>query len=180
MRVWKDIPGYPGYQVSDDGYLRSLPDIDYRGRFMPGFILSASISDNGYPRVAIKGKGLKVHRAVALAFIPNPDNLPQVNHKNGVKTDNRVGNLEWCTNSQNQIHRYQVLGKPGGLTGKRGAMCKNSKRVRATSVTTGAVSVYASGQEAAREMGVDGSGISQAARGLIRAYKGYHWAYIDG
>jgi hypothetical protein len=177
-RVWRDIPGFAGYQASDDGYLRSLPDIDSRGRFMPGFVLSVSFNDNGYPRTCIKGKDVKVHRLVALAFIPNPDGLPQVNHKSGVKTDNRVGNLEWCTNAENQLHKYRVLGVPGGLTGKRGAMCKNSRRVRATSVATGEVSVYDSASEAARERGIDVSGISQAARGLLRSYKGQQWVYL--
>ncbi len=178
MREWRDILKHPGYQVSDDGYLRSLPDIDERGRFMPGRVLSVSPSDNGYPRTIINGKDVKVHRLVALAFLPNPDGLPQVNHKSGVKTDNRVQNLEWCTNAQNQTHKYRVLGIPGGMTGKRGAMCKNSKRVRATCVTTGAVSVFDSGQEAARELGIDGSGVSQAARGTLRTYKGYQWVYL--
>lgn len=180
MRIWKDIPGFPGYQASDDGYLRSLPDIDERGRFMPGRVMTPSFSDNGYSRTVICGKDVKIHRMVALAFLPNPGNLPQVNHKDGVKSNSRADNLEWCTNSQNQIHKYQVLGQAGGMTGKRGAACKNSKRVRAVSVATGETLDFDSGAEAARHLGVEPSGISMAARGVVKAYRGFHWFYLNG
>lgn len=78
---------------------------------------------NGYMRVNIRSESGRhncavVHRFIALAFIPNPDNLPEVNHKNGNKQDNRVENLEWVTSRQNKLHAYRVLGKQSAAKGK--------------------------------------------------------------
>lgn len=177
-REWRDIRGYEGrYQVSDDGYVRSLPDIDPRGRFVGGVVLRAAQSEKGYLRVSIADKTFKVHRLVAEAFIPNTQGLPQINHKNGVKSDNRRGNLEWCNNSMNQTHRHRVLGQASAMTGRTGALCKNSKPVRARSVADGATYEFAGASEAARVLGVGQSGISLAARGELRSYKGYIWEY---
>lgn len=74
-----------------------------------GFYLSVRLLENG------KEKDFRVHRLVAMAFIPNPLNLPQVNHKNGIRNDNRVENLEWCDNSYNIWHSYNVLGNKSSL-----------------------------------------------------------------
>lgn len=90
--VWKDIEGYSGkYKVSNLGNVKSNL---YRAQRK---LLTKIVSYKGYLRVRLPD-GLKyVHRLVAQAFIPNPNNLPQVNHKNEDKTDNRVTNLEWCS-----------------------------------------------------------------------------------
>lgn len=83
-----------------------------------GIILKPTLTKYGYNHVSIKVNGRfvsqRVHRLIAQAFIPNPDNLPEVNHKNGIKTDNRVSNLEWVTSQQNQLHSTRVLGKGVG------------------------------------------------------------------
>lgn len=98
--VWKDIKGYEGlYQVSNLGRVKSL----HKGN--EGKIMNQTISKEGYLRVHLckdgKKKTIDVHRLVAIAFIPNPDNLPCVNHKDEVKSNNVVTNIEWCSYSYN-------------------------------------------------------------------------------
>lgn len=102
-QIWKDIEGYEGkYQVSNTGKVRSL---NYRGNTGKTKVLKQDTKDNGYKIIDLykngKRKDYLVHRLVALAFIPNPLNLPQVNHIDEDKTNNAVWNLEWCTPEYN-------------------------------------------------------------------------------
>ncbi|ELQ8980644.1 HNH endonuclease [Klebsiella pneumoniae] len=77
--------------------------------------LVGDVNNVGYRRVRSNRKRYFVHRLVAMEYIPNPNNLPQVNHKNGNKLDNRVENLEWCTASYNSNHRSNILNKVRGV-----------------------------------------------------------------
>lgn len=100
--IWKDIEGYEGlYQVSNMGRVRSLDRIDARGHRWKGRMLSSKLRKDGYREVILcrdgKRKYMFVHRLVAGAFLPNPDNFPQVNHKDENKANNAVSNLEWCS-----------------------------------------------------------------------------------
>ena len=119
--IWRDIPGYSGrYQVSNEGGFAFVQNGKRTIRKICKFV-------TGYSCVSIDGKAQLLHRLVAKTFIPNPDNRPQVNHRNGNKNDNRVDNLEWCTGSQNCLHRDRVLGVE--RTNKKKVVCVETGRV---------------------------------------------------
>ena len=114
--VWKDVVGYEDrYQVSNIGRVRSkefrvLYRYDKRITFRKAKLRTLCLTDHGYYAVILndprKGnpKRFHVHRLVAMAFIPNPDNKPNIDHINTIRTDNRVENLRWCTQSENNLN----------------------------------------------------------------------------
>lgn len=120
---WRDVKGYEGlYMVSNLGRVKRLNTVGkcksrWGGVRKISFkekILAPAICNSGYevvhPCKNGKHKNVMIHRMVAISFIPNPENKTQENHINGIKTDNRAKNLEWCTQTENLIHSYYPLG----------------------------------------------------------------------
>lgn len=163
--IWKDIEGYEGlYQVSNLGKVKSL-NYNQSGKEK---VLKACKS-KGYYYVILckdsKQKNCSVHRLVANAFIPNPDNLPQVNHIDEDKTNNACFNLEWCERKYNMNF---------GTRTKRSAE-KRSKSV--ICIETG--KIYPSINQVGRDLGISIGHISDACNGKIKTYKGFHWRYTE-
>jgi hypothetical protein len=113
--IWKDIKGYIGnYQVSNLGRIRSLNRKSWNGTgwfIKKGQIIKLQKSNSNYSCVLLwnnnKRKNFWVHKLVALHFIPNPEDKPEVNHKDGNKQNNNINNLEWCTRSENRSHAWK-------------------------------------------------------------------------
>lgn len=130
--IWKDVPGYVGfYQVSNVGRVKSVQRLDANNHIVKEKILKQFNRGTGYKFVVLYKDGphnLNVHRLVALAFIPNPAGLPQINHKNENKTDNRFENLEWCTPKYNA--NYGTVKKRISNSRKQSILCKQDAEKR--------------------------------------------------
>lgn len=165
--IWKDIEGYEGlYQVSNMGRVKSLRrNIILREGISRGYSV-LNLSKNGNPLTK------KVHRLVATAFIPNPNNYPIVNHKDENRTNNCVDNLEWCTQEYNL--NYGTGNKKRALSNTNG---KRSKPVLQYSLDGTFIKEWKSTMDVERMTGYSGGHISACCRNIRKTAYGYLWKY---
>ena len=184
MEVWKTVDGFENYEVSNLGNIRSKDRIVTRKGYsarLKGALLKTNLC-NGYPRVALytgNRKSVKqflVHRLVAAAFIPNPDNLPYVNHKDENKSNNRADNLEWCTAKYNSNYGTAIKRRVEHQDWQNIAE-KQAIPIIQRDMQGNEVARYKSMMDAEKTTCFKSSGISKACNGRLKSYKGFLWEY---
>lgn len=165
--VWKTYPGIDFLQANQFGEVRTIDHYteckDGRKRLVKGHVLKQCSMKNGYMMIDVninrKHKRLYVHRVVASCFLPNPDNLPEVNHKDCNKKNNSVENLEWCTRQYNNTYKEKY-----GISAKEATKALREP-LFAVNLETLKVSRFVSQREAARQLGISQSNIWAVLRG---------------
>lgn len=175
----KEIKEYEGlYAINTKGevFRIGFSEKDYanKSKYKLPFKLKPSIDKDGYCKITLTKNGNPkqyfVHRLMAKAFIDNPENKTQVNHKNGNKSDNSIENLEWCTQSENRIHCLKHL-KPQLKNNKL------SKEVIQKDIDGNIIKIFPSAKQAMRDTGFSQGHISEVCRGEKKTYKGFIWEY---
>jgi hypothetical protein len=183
--IWKAIPGYEGYyEVSNTGKVRSVTRTiisrDGKSRTFLGEIKNPTPNKHGYQQVGLhkdgKRKVFLVHRLVAITFLPNPDNLPVVNHKDENPSNNNVNNLEWCTSKYNSNYGTSIQRMAQNTLGK------HTKKVwKCNKCTHERIELFDSIGEAAEKVRGDKekglSTISKCANGHQPSAYGYYWEF---
>ncbi len=160
QEIWKDIINFPDYQISNLGNVYSKKNYKIRKPFVSNGYLSIYLFKNG------KRYRKKIHRLVAEAFIPNPNNLPVINHIDGNKLNNIVSNLEWCTSKQNTIHAY-----------KTGLM--KTKQINQYDLKGNFIKTWDSIISASVELQLNRKSIQHCCMHRNKTSGGYIWRYAD-
>lgn len=189
--IWKDIIGYEGlYQISNYGRIKSIErKVKYNNSFrnVKEKIRKSFIGNQGYERIELsrdrKNKKYNVHRLVAETFIPNLFNKETVNHKNGIKTDNKVENLEWATRSENELHAYKT-GLAKNTEKQRNAVrkyCKENytKPIIQLDLEGNFIKKWKSAVEVMQILKINNKSINNCIKGRSKTAGGYKWIIAE-
>lgn len=173
MEEWRPVKDYEDlYEVSNMGRIRSLDRTSLDGRSLKGEIMKPTICSCGYSQIRLVKNGVRksymTHRLVAIAFIPNPNNLPEVNHKDENKLNNSIDNLEWCDRKYNVNYG----------TGIERCSNKLKKKVYCYDKDLNLVKIYNSTQET-KEDGYQPSHVGDVALGKRKTHKGMIFKYEE-
>ena len=176
--VWKTYPEFDFLQANQFGEIRTVDHYatrkDGRKYFVKGCVLKQHPNKKGYMQVSFKVDGKQihplVHRIVASSFLPNPDGLPEVNHKDNNPKNNSVENLEWCDHKYNMAYREKY--------GKSAAEVSGTP-VLAVNLKTGEVLHFESQHEVARQLGVFQESICRVLKGQRKQTGGFWFCYAD-
>lgn len=177
IEEWKDISNYEGlYKISDLGRVKSLYRKDKSGVVRAEKIKSTFYDGQGYEIISLSKNGIKktfrIHRLVAMAFIPNPDNKPEVNHIDENKAKNCAYNLEWVSKSENMRHN----GLCGRIANKNRINSKSKKPILAITLD-GSVLKFESINEAARRLNLHAPNLISCLKGKTKQSGGYRFEY---
>ncbi len=189
--AWETVQGFENYMVSNLGNVKSVEHLAHHPRarrgvaIKRGHLLKPNTNHKGYLMVKLynghKAKSIAIHRLVAKAFIPNPDNLPQINHKDENKQNNCVNNLEWCTNDYN-AHYGTAIERKGESIRKSEAHKRYSKnrckKVAQIDNNDNIIKVW----ESVVSVNIGGfydGGVIDCCKGRREMYKGYKWQYVE-
>ncbi|MBQ8207049.1 MAG: HNH endonuclease [Bacilli bacterium] len=182
QEIWKDIKGYEGlYKASNLGRIKSMPRHGTHVR--EEHILKQNVNRKGYSIVGLtknsKTSTITVHRLVANAFIPNPNNLPQVDHINDNKKDNSINNLQWITNEDNMKKAWLTGARSIEKTYKRGKENCRAKIVNQYDLKNNYIRTWYCIRDIEKELGFDNRNISACCRNKRPTAYGYKWKYVD-
>lgn len=183
MEQWKDIPGWEGlYQASTSGNARSYDRaVNTRGgnkKIFKGRLLKPKVDKDGYLGITLQiARGpkmqMRLHRIVALTFIPNPKKLEIVGHKDNNPKNNNVGNLEWCTQKQNVRHSINCKRFYRPPFGEDHYLSKPVFQIKEGQI----IKRFGNGREAAAALSADSSQINKCANGMRQSAHGYQWKF---
>lgn len=181
QEIWKTYPEYPFIEASNLGRMRTKDHwVTYkngRKQLYKSHVLKQQLSKNGYMYITLSVNGkavyLLVHRVIAVSFLPNPDNLPEVNHKDNDRTNNAASNLEWCTSRYNMAYKEKY-----GISAKEATKVLRHPLI-AINPEFSEVFWFESQHEAARQLGVNQGNMNEVVKRKRQTAGGYWFCNAD-